>query len=139
MKNVASVCFFIFLLSVMGSAIAVEPVKYRVLLSVSEDSVEKIQLAINNAYNLQKEFGRQNVEVSIVTFGPGVRNLIYYSPLSESISHAVTRGVRIVACEKSMRKAKLRSVDMNNSIDYVTSGVVDLTIKQAEGWQYIRP
>ena len=139
MKYINSVCSFVFLLSFIGSAIAVGPVKYRVLLSVSEDSVEKMQLAINNAYNLQKEFGRQNVEVNIVTFGPGVRNLIYYSPLDEFISHAITRGVRIVACENSMKKAKLRSVDMNNNIDYVASGVVDITIKQAEGWQYIKP
>jgi intracellular sulfur oxidation DsrE/DsrF family protein len=139
MKYINSVCSFVFLLSFIGSAIAVEPIKYRVLLSVSEDSVEKMQLAINSAYNLQKEFGRQNVEVNIVTFGPGVRNLIYYSPLGEFISHAVTRGVRIVACENSMKQAKLRSVDMNKSIHYVASGVVDITIKQAEGWQYIRP
>jgi intracellular sulfur oxidation DsrE/DsrF family protein len=139
MKQITSVCLLVFLSSFLGSVIAVEPVKYRVLLSVSEDSVEKLQLAINNAHTLQKEFGRQNVEVSIVTFGPGVRNLVYYSPLSEIISHAVTRGVRIVACEKSMKKAKLRSVDMNNSVDYVASGVVEITIKQAEGWQYIRP
>ena len=130
---------FLILLLFMNSAMAVDPVKYRVVLSVSEDSVEKIQLAINNAHNLQKELGRQNVEVSIVTFGPGVRNLIYYTPLNKVISHAVTRGVRIVACENSMKTIKLRSVDMNKSVDYVPSGVTEITMKQAEGWQYIKP
>ena len=139
MNKTTSICLNIFLLFFIGSAFAVEPVKYRVLLSVSEDSVEKMQLALINAENLQKEFGRQNVEVSIVTFGPGVRNLIYYSPLSEVVSHAITRGVRVVACERSMKKAKLRNLDMNKDIDYVASGVVDITIKQAEGWHYIRP
>lgn len=139
MKKIIPVCYLILLLSFISSVMAVGPVKYRVVLSVSEDSVEKIQLAINNAYNLQKELGRQNIEVSIVTFGPGVRNLIYYSPLNKTISHAVTRGVRIVACENSMKAIKLRSVDMNKSIDYVPSGVTEITIKQAEGWQYIRP
>ena len=123
------------------SSFAAEQVKYRMLLQVSEDSVDKLNLALNNAYNAQMAFGPENMEVEIVVFGAGVNTLKYYAPIpiAHKVKEAKYAGVRIVACEIAMRTHKLRPSDMLPEVRYVESGVAELVEKQTEGWSYVRP
>jgi len=129
----------LFLLTSTG--FAAEPVKYRLLLQVSEDSVDKLNLALNNAYNAQMAFGPENIEIEIVVFGAGVNTLKHYAPIpiADKVKEAKYAGVRIVICDKAMRSHKLRPADMLPEVRYVESGVAELVEKQTEGWAYVRP
>ena len=120
---------------------AAGPIKYRLLLQVSENSVDRLNLALNNAYNAQQAFGPENIEVEIVVFGGGVNTLKYYSPIpiADKVKEAKYAGVRIVACDIAMRTHKLRPSDMLPEVRYVESGVAELIEKQTEGWSYVRP
>ncbi len=120
---------------------AAELVKYRVVFQVSEDSVDKLNLALNSAKNLQELFGPANIEIEIIAFGGGVQTLKHYAPIpiADKVKEAKYAGVRIVACENSMREAKLRPADMLTEIRYVEAGVAEIIEKQQEGWNYIRP
>nr|VFJ64266.1 MAG: hypothetical protein BECKDK2373B_GA0170837_11356 [Candidatus Kentron sp. DK]VFJ67307.1 MAG: hypothetical protein BECKDK2373C_GA0170839_11636 [Candidatus Kentron sp. DK] len=120
---------------------AADKIKYRMLLQVSENSVDKLNLALNNAYNAQMAFGPQNMEVEIVVFGAGVNTLKHYAPIpiAHKVKEAKYAGVRIVACEIAMRTHKLRPSDMLPEVRYVESGVAELVEKQTEGWSYVRP
>nr|VFK43414.1 MAG: hypothetical protein BECKTC1821E_GA0114239_102532 [Candidatus Kentron sp. TC] len=120
---------------------AAEPVKYRMLLQVSEDSVDKLNLALKNAYNAQMQFGPENMEIEIVVFGPGINTLKHYAPIpiADKVREAKYAGVRVVACEIAMRTHKLRPSDMLPEVRYVESGVAELVEKQTEGWSYVRP
>jgi len=131
--------FVFFLLTTTG--FAAEPIKYRLLLQVSEDSVDKLNLALNNAYNAQMAFGPENIEIEIVVFGGGVNTLKYYAPIpiADKVKEAKYAGVRIVACDIAMRSHKLRPSDMLPEVRYVESGVAELVEKQTEGWSYVRP
>ncbi len=124
-----------------ASANAVEQVKYRVLLQVSENSIDKMNTALNNARNLQEQFGPDNVEVEIVVYGDGVNTLKYYAPIpiGDKVEELTTKGVYIAICEIAMRSHKLRPSDMLQQVRYVDSGVAELVEKQHEGWAYIRP
>ncbi len=51
----------------------------------------------------------------------------------------VMAGVKIVACENTMKGQKLTKDDMLGGIAYVKAGVVELMQKQQEGYAYIRP
>ena len=128
-----------YLLTTIG--FAAEPIKYRLLLQVSEDSVDKLNLALNNAYNAQMAFGPENIEIEIVVFGGGVNTLKYYAPIpiADKVKEAKYAGVRIVACDIAMRSHKLRPSDMLPEVRYVESGVAELVEKQTEGWSYVRP
>jgi hypothetical protein len=123
------------------TSFAAEPVKYRLLLQVSEDSVDKLNLALNNAYNAQMAFGPENIEIEIVVFGAGVNTLKYYAPIpiADKVKEAKYAGVRIVVCDIAMRSHKLRPADMLPEVRYVESGVAELVEKQTEGWAYVRP
>jgi intracellular sulfur oxidation DsrE/DsrF family protein len=61
------------------------------------------------------------------------------SDVADRVSAAVDSGVKIVACQNTMRAKKLTKADMNAKIGYVPSGVVELVERQEEGYSYIRP
>jgi len=123
------------------TTIAAEQTKYRVLLQVDENSVDKMRLTLNTASNIQEQFGPDNVEVEIVVFSDGVETLKYYAPIpiADKVEEVTTEGVRIVVCELAMRSHKLTPSHMLQQVRYVPSGVSELVEKQYEGWAYIRP
>lgn len=115
------------------------PGKQKVVFQVSADDPTIWNLALNNAKNVQQELGAQNVEVEIVAYGPGIGMLKFDSVVSSRVGEAVGGGIKIVACEITMKAQKLTKDDMLASIDFVPSGVVELMKKQKEGYAYIRP
>ncbi|WP_455365426.1 DsrE family protein [Kaarinaea lacus] len=129
------------LLFQMTLANAAQTPRYKLLLQVSEDSVDKLNLALNNAKNAQLAFGPENIDVQIVVFGAGIQTLKYYAPfpIPDKIKQATYSGVRIVVCENAMRTAKLRPSDMLQEVRYVPSGVAEIVEKATEGWTYVRP
>ncbi|GAC1525443.1 MAG: hypothetical protein NVS2B4_01430 [Ramlibacter sp.] len=111
----------------------------RLLLQVSDGEPQKWSLALNNAANVQAEFGAGEVEVEVVAYGPGIGMLRGGSQVAERVAAALKSGVHVVACENTMRGQKLTAVDMLPGIGYVPSGVGELLKKQQKGWAYIRP
>ena len=111
----------------------------RVVIQVSDSDQGKWNLALNNAKNIQTDLGAPNVDIEIVTYGPGIDMLKLDSPVGGRIGEATTAGVKGIACENTMRGQKLTRPDMLNGISYVPAGVVELMSRQQQGWAYIRP
>ena len=113
--------------------------KNRVVMQVSDNDPGKWNLALNNARNLQADLGAGNVEIEIVAYGPGIGMLKAESVVGNRIGEALAGGVKIEACENTMRGQKLTKPDMLNGIDYVPAGVVEIMQKQQQGYAYLRP
>ena len=113
--------------------------KNRVVVQVSDNDPGKWNLALNNARNLQADLGAGNVEIEIVAYGPGIGMLKQDSAVGNRIGEALASGVRVEACENTMRGQKLAKTDMLNGIGYVPAGVVEIMQKQQQGWSYLRP
>ena len=111
----------------------------KVVIQVSDSDQGKWNLALNNAKNIQSDLGAANVDIEIVTYGPGIDMLKLDSPVGGRIGEATTAGVKVIACENTMRGQKLTRADMLNGISYVPAGVVELMSRQQQGWAYIRP
>jgi len=111
----------------------------RIVIQVSDGDTAKWNLALNNAKNLQTDLGAPNVDVEIVAYGPGIGMLELDSPVAQRIDEATRSGVRIVACENTMKGQKLSRADMLDGIGYVGAGVVELMSRQQQGWAYLRP
>jgi uncharacterized protein len=111
----------------------------RVVMQVSDGEPGKWNLALNNAGNLQADLGAVNVQIEIVAYGPGLGMLKKDSPVAARIDQALASGVKIVACENTMRAQKLVQADMLPSIGYVGAGVVEIMQRQQQGWSYLRP
>jgi hypothetical protein len=110
-----------------------------VVFQVSDPVPGKWSLTLNNVSNLQDALGDKNVEIEVVVYGPGIDMLKLDSPVSDRINDAVNAGVKIVACENTMKAKKLTKDDMLGSIGYVPGGVVEIVKREGEGWAYIRP
>jgi uncharacterized protein len=121
-----------------GAQSSVAP-KNRVVIQMSDGEPAKWTLALNNARNLQADLGAANVEIEIVAYGPGLGMLKRDSAVATRVDEALTSGVKIVACENTMRGQKLAQPDMLPSISYVGAGVVEIMERQQQGWAYIRP
>ncbi len=115
------------------------PHKSALVLQVSDGGALKWNLALNNAKNVQSELGANNVAIEIVAYGPGIEMLRFETPIGELITAATQAGIKIVACENTMKNLKLTRADMYPDIGYVPAGVVELMKRQAEGWAYVRP
>ena len=115
------------------------PARSKVVLQVSDADSTKWNLALNNAKNLQTDLGAANVDVEIVAYGPGIGMLKADSVVGNRIDEALTAGVKVVACENTMRTQKLTQADMLGKIGYVPAGVVEIMQRQQQGWSYLRP
>lgn len=113
--------------------------KAKVIFQVSDGDAAKWNLALNNVANVQQELGASKVDIEIVAYGPGIGMLKADSVTEARITLATQNGVKIMACENTMKGQKLTKADMHAAIDYVPAGVIELMKRQGEGWAYIRP
>ena len=111
----------------------------KVVVQVSDADPAKWNLALNNVRNLQADLGAKNVDIEIVAYGPGIGMLKADSVVGNRIGEALGAGVKIVACENTMRGQKLNQPDMLEGIGYVKAGVVEIMQRQQQGWTYLRP
>ena len=113
--------------------------RHKVIFQVSDNDPRKWNLALNNVKNVQEDLGRANVEIELVAYGPGLPMLKLESEVANRIGDALAQGVKIMACENTMTNTKLNKADMLPNIGYVKAGVVELMVKQQQGYSYIRP
>lgn len=111
----------------------------KVVIQVSDGEPAKWNLALNVAGNVQQAYGKDNVDIVIVAYGPGINMLKAMAPTEARVSGAAAQGVQVLACENTMRNSKLDKADMHPGIKYVPAGVVEIMRLQREGWAYVRP
>ena len=114
-------------------------VKSKVVFQMSDNDPMRWNLALNNMRNVQVELGDDDVELELVAYGPGIGMLKGDSPMAKRIAEALKTGVKVIACENTMKGQKLGYADMLPDIGYAPSGVVELMRKQQQGYAYIRP
>jgi len=113
--------------------------RQRVVIQVSDNDPAKWNLALNNARNVQQDLGKDNVDVEIVAYGPGLDMLKSESKVASRLAQALDSSIGLLACENTMRNTKTTRADMYSGIRYVDAGVVHIMKRQGEGWAYIRP
>jgi len=123
----------------LPTAAAAQTPESRVVIQVSDADPGKWNLALNNAKNLQTDLGAKKVDIEIVAYGPGIGMLKADSVVGNRIGEALGAGVKVIACENTMRGQKLEKPDMLNGIGYVPAGVVEIMRRQQEHWAYLRP
>ena len=113
--------------------------KQRVIFQVSDNDPAKWHLALNNAKNVQTDLGKDNVQIEIVAYGPGLGMLKADSKVSDRLAGALDDSVGLIACENTMQNTKVTRDQMYDGIAYVMAGVTHIMKRQQEGWSYIRP
>jgi intracellular sulfur oxidation DsrE/DsrF family protein len=112
--------------------------KHHVVFHVTEDDPVKWNQTLNNAGNLQKAVGKDNVEIEVVANGPGLNMMKFESSVANRMNEAMGNGVAIVACGATMKAAKLTEKDLYPGVKVVPGGVVEIMNRQEAGWSYIK-
>jgi len=132
---------------VATTAPASTPKTHRLVLQVNSNDPATMNLALNNASNVEqnyKELG-EKVEIEIVAFGPGLHMLRDdTSPVKERLKAIAGKSsaISFKACDntrENMGKAEAKTIPLVAQATTVKSGVVRLMELQEQGWSYVRP
>lgn len=89
---------------------------------------------INNA-RAQKP----NLEIEVVFHGPAVLSLLKADKSFEArVKFVKEKGVIIAACNNSLKRLKIDPSQLMPEVTVVPSAVVELIVKQSEGWSYLK-
>ena len=133
----------------VSGSLAAEPKPHRVAIQVDQNDPQVMNLALNNATNVIEHYRGKNeeVEVDIVTYGPGLHMLRDdTSPVKDRLKRlkelAFPGKVQFSACnntKQGMEKTEGKAVPIVSDATIVPSGVVRLMELQEQGWSYVRP
>jgi len=136
-------------LAFTNSALAAETKPHRVALQVNQNDPQVMNLALNNANNVLEYYRSKNeeVEIDIVTYGPGLHMLrADTSPVQDRLKRlkemAFPSKVQFSACnntKQGMEKTEGKAVSVISDATIVPSGVVRIMELQEQGWSYVRP
>lgn len=113
--------------------------KQGIVMQVNDDDPATWNQALNNAMNVQQELGKDNVQVEIVAYGPGLKMLRLDSVVNNRLSEARKSGILLSACGTTMRKENVTKKDLHPGASVVNAGVVQIMKRQREGWAYVKP
>lgn len=119
----------------------------RIVLHLDEADPERQELVLNNAANINKYYldKGEEVEIEIVTYGPGLTMLIPgKSPVEDRVTSIAQNfdNVSFKACANTHAKMSQKAgkeIPLMPQAQMVPSGVIHLVERQKQGWAYIRP
>ena len=133
--------------AVMPPAQAVGKTAHHLILQVNSSEPAMMNLALNNATNVEQYYKSlgEKVEIEVVTFGPGLHMLRDdTSPVKDRIKAIAdkTPSISFKACgntQDNMHKAEHKDIPLVAQATLVKSGVVRVMELQEQGWTYVRP
>ena len=120
---------------------------HRLILQVNTNESAMMNLALNNATNVEQYYKSigEKVEIEVVTFGPGLHMLRDdTSPVKDRIKAIAEKSASISfrACgntQENMHKAENKEIPLIPQATLVKSGVVRVMELQEQGWTYVKP
>jgi len=130
------------LLLVSAQAATAADEVHKLVIQVSTDDVRTQNIAMNNAVNLQKALGQDNIIIEIVAYGPGLSMLTPQSPASKRVPSLAMQDITFSACGNTKAKFEEKSgkeVVLVEGVRIVPAGVLRIMELQEQGYAYIRP
>ena len=138
---------------IAGTALALTPSAamaeglHRIVIHVDDNDPKRMNMALNNAANVDAYYKERldEVTIEIVAYGPGLNMLIAgKSPVEERIASFEQNfdNITFRACGNTLNKMTKKAgmdIPLLSQAVMVVSGVVHLSERQEQGWSYIRP
>jgi len=114
--------------------------EYKVIVHI--DELHKWKLLLANVKNLLNGIENHKVVIEVLANSEAVR---YYDKTQElnaeihTIESLSQRGVKFVACNNALIANHIQRDTLISCVNVVPAGVVELVVKQSEGYAYIKP
>ena len=133
---------FMMLAGLANTAVAADDTKHKLVIQVSTDDARTQKIALNNAVNLQKLHGMDNVTIEIVAYGPGLGLLTTKSKEAGRVKSLAMQNITFSACGNTMAKVEKKTgkkPQLTEGVGTVTAGVARIMELQEGGYSYLRP
>lgn len=110
---------------------------HKVVMQVTEgDSLTQLAV-IGQVRNIKKQL--PDAQIEVVCHANSLDMLLKSgSKVASHIAELSTQNVRFAACENTMARKKATREDLVPGAETVPSGLVEIILKQEEGWSYIK-
>ena len=115
---------------------------HKMVIQVSTDDARTQKIALNNAVNLQKLYGMDNVTIEVVAYGPGLGLLTTKSKEAPRVKSLAMQNIKFSACGNTMAKIEKKTgkkPQLTEGVGTVKAGVARIMALQEEGYSYLRP
>ena len=132
----------VLLLAAAGIVSADDAKPHKLVIQVSTDDEKTRNIALNNAVNLQKIYGMDNVTIELVAYGPGLGMLTKKSKQADRVKSLAMQNITFSACGNTMKKVEKKTGKKPQLVDgvgVVNAGVARIMTLQEEGYSYLRP
>lgn len=111
--------------------------KHKVVMQVTEgDSLTQLAV-IGQVRNIRKQL--PDAQIEVVCHANSLDMLLKSgTKVASHIAELTSQEVRFVACENTMARKKATKEDLVPGTETVPSGLVEIILKQEEGWSYIK-
>jgi intracellular sulfur oxidation DsrE/DsrF family protein len=118
---------------------------HHVVIQIDQDDPAVMNLALNNAQNMQKYYAAkgEKVEIEFVAFGNGLAMVRSdTSPVKERLAALSHQGIVFSGCGNTKAKQTLaeeKNITLLPEAREVPTGVARITELEEQGWTYLRP
>jgi len=129
-------------LSSLAFAEEIPKAKHNLVFQVSTDDPVAQTITLNNAINVQKAMGMDNINIEVVAYGPGLGLVTPKSKQAVRVKSLAAQGIVFSACGttiKGIEKKTGKKVKLTEGVRVVPGGVVRIMELQEAGWTYVRP
>ncbi len=129
-------------ISLLSNTAFADGAKHKLVIQVSTDDARTQKIAMNNAVNLQKLYGPDNIDIEIVAYGPGLKMLTTDSIFTQRVKSLSVQDIKFSACMNTMNKMKKKMghlPKLSEGVGTVQAGVARIIELQEEGYSYVRP
>lgn len=103
----------------------------KVIFHVSQK--EDFEVAYRNINNMLKS--EHNLYISVLLNGEAIEEILN----EQLVNDLILNEVEVVACANSLSNADINKNQLNSEVVVVEAGVVELALRQADGFAYIKP
>ncbi len=142
LSKVAVGLVFVFGGGLWAASAVADDVAHKVVIQVSTDDERTQKIALNNAVNIQKSLGVDEVKIEIVAYGPGLGLMTMAGKQSQRVADLALQDITFSACNntiKKITKKKGAAPILVEGVGIVDSGAVRIIELQQQGYAYIRP
>ena len=119
------------------AAAPAETVHERAIFAVTDADPARWNLTLNNIANAADGLGA-GADIELVVYGPGIAMLKKDSAVADRLAVAIKGGLRVAACQNSMRGFHIEAADLAPGVGVVPAGVVELIRREHAGYAYVR-
>ena len=140
-KSIITLVSVLVLFGTFSTAMAGDK-SHKLVIQVSTDDARTQKIALNNAVNLQKLYGMDNVSIEVVAYGPGLGLLTTKSEQADRVKSLAMQNITFSACNNTMKKIekkKGKKPALVDGVGVVDAGVARILTLQEQGYAYLRP